>query len=80
MQTPRAIRSFPALRPDAGASDDFDDVLFLVVDVSDGIRRGVRYFSLEGQALPHVNAVLEALITDGEVAYDDSAAAQQLLH
>jgi hypothetical protein len=56
------------------------DVLFLVLELSDSMRRGVHYFSRRGVRLRNLNAVLEALVGDGEVAYDDSAASSTIGH
>jgi len=73
-QTVRA----PLTRNDL-ANSDYDTV-FLVVELSDAIRRGVSYFSIGGDPLPTLNEVLNALVVDGEVAYDDDEAADPISH
>lgn len=47
------------------------DTLFLMVELSDAMRRGVQHFRLDGSPLASFNDVLEALIVDGEVLFDD---------
>ena len=73
-QTVRA----PLTRSDLENSD-FDTV-FLVVELSDAIRRGVSYFSVGGDPLPSLDEVLNALVVDGEVAYDDDEADDPVPH
>ena len=73
-QTVRA----PLTRSDLEQSDY--DTVFLVVELSDAIRRGVAYFSVGGDPLPSLNEVLNALVVDGEVAYDDDEAAEPIPH
>ena len=73
-QTVRA----PLTRSDLENSDY--DTVFLVAELSDAIRRGVSYFSLTGDPLPTLNAVLNALVIDGEVAFDDDLAQDPVPH
>ena len=73
-QTVRA----PLTRNDLEQSDY--DTVFLVVELSDAIRRGVSYFSVGGDPLPTLNEVLNALVADGEVAYDDDDADDPIPH
>jgi len=73
-QTVRA----PLTRNDLENSDY--DTVFLVVELSDAIRRGVYYFSIGGEPLPSLNEVLNALVVDGEVAYDDDEAEDPVPH
>ena len=56
------------------------DTIFLITELSDAIRRGVSYYSMSGNHLTSVNEVLNALITDGEVAYEDDEAAELIAH
>ncbi len=56
------------------------DTLFLVVELSDAIRRGVHYASLAGDPLDSLNEVLEALLADGEILFDDEQAKQPVSH
>jgi hypothetical protein len=66
----------PAIRP-ALLSDmhlDFRhsyETLFLLVGLSDAMKRGVRHYRLDGTPLDRLNNVVEALIFDGEVFFDD---------
>ncbi len=73
-QTVRA----PLTRHDLDNSDY--DTVFLVVEISDAIRRGVSYSSLTGEPLPTLNEVLNALVVDGEVAFDDDHADDPIPH
>ncbi len=54
--------------------DTSHDTLFLVIELSDAMRRGVEYFSLGGIPLDCLNEVLDALISDGEIVFDDDRA------
>ncbi len=47
------------------------ETLFLITELSDAMKRGVRHFRLDGDPLTCFNEVLEALIIDGEVLFDD---------
>ena len=75
----------PAVRP-ALVSDmqlDFrtsNETLFLLVELSDAMKRGVRHYRLDGTPLDQLNKVVEALIFDGEVFFDDAASAVPLGH
>lgn len=73
-QTVRA----PLTRNDLERSDY--DTVFLVVELSDAIRRGVSYYSIAGDPLPSLNEVLNALVMDGEVGYEDDAAEDPIPH
>ena len=73
-QTVRA----PLTRNDLERSDY--DTVFLVVELSDAIRRGVSYYSVSGDPLPSLNEVLNALVVDGEVAFDDDFAVDPISH
>ena len=56
------------------------ETVFLVVELSDAMKRGVRHFRLDGTPLDRVNKVVEALIFDGEVFFDDATSAAPLGH
>ncbi len=73
-QTVRA----PLTRSDLEGWDH--DTLFLIVELSDAIRRGVCYYAIDGSPLPSLNDVLHALMVDGEVAYDDDDAQDPVAH
>jgi len=73
-QTVRA----PLTRSDLENSDY--DTVFLIVELSDAIRRGVFYYSVSGDPLASLNEVLNALVVDGEVAYDDDEADDPIPH
>ncbi len=64
-----------------GDLEDVDyDTVFLLVELADAIRRGVSYFSLGGDPLRNLNDVLNALVLDGEVAFDDELAEEPIAH
>ena len=75
----------PSIRP-ALLSDmhlDFHssyETVFLLVELSDAMKRGVRHFRLDGTPLERLNNVVEALIFDGEVFFDDASSARPLGH
>ena len=73
-QTVRA----PLSRGDLENSDY--DTVFLITELSDAIRRGVSYFSVAGAPLSDLNDVLNALVADGEVAFDDDLAEDPVPH
>jgi hypothetical protein len=79
MQT-TSIRSIRAPKASARSAESRYDVLFLVMELSDALRRGVRYYSVEGRHLDDLNRVLLALIEDGEVSYDDGHAEAAAAH
>jgi hypothetical protein len=56
------------------------DTVFLIAELSDAIRRGVCYFSLGGRPLDDLNSVINALVDDGEIAYDDDLAEEPVGH
>jgi hypothetical protein len=78
--TPRTA-AHPALVSDMQL--DFStsyETLFFVVELSDAMRRGVRHYKLDGTPLDRLNCVVEALIFDGEVFFDDAASAPPAGH
>ena len=56
------------------------ETLFLLVELSDAMKRGVRHYRLDGTPLDRLNNVVEALIFDGEVFFDDASSAAPLGH
>lgn len=56
------------------------ETLFLLVELSDAMRRGVRHFKQDGTPLDHLNSVVETLIFEGEVFFDDDAGVKQRGH
>ena len=56
------------------------ETLFLLVELSDAMRRGVRHYKLDGTPLDCLNNVVEALIFDGEVFFDDACSAAPAGH
>jgi len=75
----------PALRPTLLSDMHLDfrtsyETLFLLVELSDAMKRGVRHYRLDGTPLDRLNNVVEALIFDGEVFFDDASSAAQLGH
>jgi hypothetical protein len=51
------------------------ETLFLLVELSDAMRRGVRHYKQDGTPLDRLNTVVETLIFEGEIFYDDAASA-----
>lgn len=51
------------------------ETLFFLVELSDAMKRGVRHYKLDGTPLDRLNNVVEALIFDGEVFYDEAGSA-----
>jgi len=56
------------------------ETVFLLVELSDAMKRGVRHFKLDGTPLERLNNVVEALIFDGEVFFDDATSSAPLGH
>jgi hypothetical protein len=56
------------------------DTLFLLIELSDAMKRGVRHYKLDGTPLDRLNNVVEALIFEGEVFFDDAESAPPLGH
>lgn len=85
------IRTLPALTPNVAVSAplvsdmqlDFQgsyETIFLLAELSDAMRRGVRHYKLDGTPLDRLNNVVNALIFDGEVFYDDASSAAPAGH
>ncbi len=51
------------------------ETLFLLSELSDAMRRGVRHYRVDGSPLDRLNNVVEALIFDGEIFFDDACSA-----
>jgi hypothetical protein len=56
------------------------ETLFLVIELSDAMRRGVRHYKLDGTPLNRLDTVVEALIFDGEIFFDDACSAAPAGH
>ncbi len=56
------------------------DTVFLVTELADAIRRGVTYFSLKGRVLADLDAVILALVNDGEIVFEDDGAEEPVRH
>jgi len=56
------------------------ETLFLLAELSDAMKRGVRHYKLDGTPLNCLNNVVEALIFDGEVFFDDAYSAAPAGH
>jgi len=85
------LRTFPVATPQVAVSAplvsdmqlDFQtsyDTMLLLVELSDAMRRGVRHYKLDGTPLDRLNNVVQALIFDGEVFYDDASSAAPAGH
>ena len=51
------------------------ETLFLLSELSDAMRRGVRHYRVDGSPLECLNNIVEALIFDGEIFFDDACSA-----
>jgi len=79
----RSTRSTSTVRaPITGAEllGSSHDTVFLVTELADAIRRGVTYFSLKGRALADLDAVVLALVNDGEIVFEDDGAEEPIRH
>ncbi|MFQ5477596.1 MAG: hypothetical protein ACE5E4_03160 [Candidatus Binatia bacterium] len=56
------------------------DTMFLIVELADAIRRGVVYYRLNGSPLDSLNDVIDALVEDGEVIFEDDSADGPIRH
>jgi len=56
------------------------ETLFLLVELSDAMKRGVRHYKLDGTPLDRLNGVVEALIFDGEVFFDEAGSSAPAGH
>jgi hypothetical protein len=56
------------------------ETLFLITELSDAMRRGVRHYKLDGTPLDRLNNIVEALIFDGEIFFDDACSAAPAGH
>ena len=48
------------------------EALFLITELSDAMKRGVRHYKLDGTPLTCLNTVVQALIFGGEIFFDDA--------
>jgi hypothetical protein len=48
------------------------DTIFVVAVISDAMQRGVKHFKLDGTPLGNLDAVIDALASDGEILMDGS--------
>ncbi len=51
--------------------DNSNETLVLLAELADAMKRGVRHYRMDGTPLDRVNTIVEALIFDGEVFFDD---------
>ena len=56
------------------------ETLFLITELSDAMRRGVRHYKVDGTPLDCLNNIVEALIFDGEIFFDDACSAAPAGH
>jgi len=56
------------------------ETLFLLTELSDAMKRGVRHYKLDGTALTSLNNVVKALIFEGEIFFDDACSAAPAGH
>lgn len=56
------------------------ETLFLLAELSDAMKRGVRHYKLDGTPLTCLNNVVRALIFEGEIFFDDASSAAPASH
>lgn len=56
------------------------ETLFLLAELSDAMKRGVRHYKLDGTPLTCLNNVVQALIFEGEIFFDDASSAAPASH
>ena len=56
------------------------ETLFLLAELSDAMKRGVRHYKLDGTPLTCLNNVVQALIFEGEIFFDDACSAEPAGH
>ncbi len=56
------------------------ETLFLLTELSDAMKRGVRHYKLDGTPLTCLNTVVQALIFEGEIFFDDASSAAPAGH
>ena len=56
------------------------ETLFLLAELSDAMKRGVRHYKLDGTPLTCLNNVVNALIFEGEIFFDDACSAAPAGH
>jgi hypothetical protein len=56
------------------------ETLFLLAELSDAMKRGVRHYKLDGTPLTRLNNVVQALIFEGEIFFDDATSAAPAGH
>src|SRR6476659_9154075 len=48
------------------------ETVFFMMELSDAMRRGVRHYKLDGTPLERLDTLVEALIFDGEIFFDEA--------
>ncbi len=78
-------RLAPAVHPQLVSDMRLDfrtssETLFFMMELSDAMRRGVRHYKLDGTPLERLETLVEALIFDGEIFFDDAGSAAPAGH
>ena len=56
------------------------ETMFFMMELSDAMRRGVRHFRLDGTPLERLETLVEALIFEGEIFFDDAGSSAPAGH
>ena len=56
------------------------ETMFFMMELSDAMRRGVRHYKLDGTPLEHLDTLVEALIFEGEIFFDEAEGAAIVGH
>ena len=56
------------------------ETIFFMMELSDAMKRGVRHYKLDGTPLEQLDTLVEALIFDGEIFFDDAASSAPAGH
>ncbi len=56
------------------------ETMFFMMELSDAMRRGVRHYKLDGTPLERLETLVEALIFEGEIFFDEAQGAAIVGH
>jgi len=56
------------------------ETMFFMMELSDAMKRGVRHYKLDGTPLERLETLVEALIFDGEIFFDEAQGAAPVGH
>jgi len=56
------------------------ETMFFMMELSDAMKRGVRHYKLDGTPLERLETLVEALIFEGEIFFDDAQSSKPAGH